>query len=218
MLVLALAGCRPRSQLTPHFLPGIVAGSEHIFRKVKIAVPPTASRVGSGRVEVGKIYAVDGAAESSLHIVDAGAMFTLMLRHALADAGLAPVAVDSIAPDGKPPAGADFILYSTLEQVEVNKRYGADETVHGQYFDMTAMVVAKFELRNRAGQVLYSGEVTGIEKEPPEPVGNEVFLPLETEPVESLSVALSRTLGGLMLEPKFRAALPLATPEPAQIR
>ncbi len=68
---------------------------------------------------------------------------------------------------------------------------------------------AKFELRNRDGQVIYSGEISGIENEPPNPVGAEVFLPLETEPVESLSVALSRAVGQLMLQPDFRAALPM---------
>jgi hypothetical protein len=63
---------------------------------------------------------------------------------------------------------------------------------------------------NRSGKILYAGEVMGVEQEPPAPVGNEVFLPLETEPVESLSVALSRAFGNLMIDPKFRAALPSA--------
>ena len=204
---LVVSACRSRSVLTPHYLPGIVAGSEHIFRKVKIAVPPTESGFGSRRIEIGKIYAADGSAEAPLSIVDAGGIFTGMLVEALADAGLTPVAIDSIPPDGRPPAGMDFMLSSTLQQIEVNKRFGRDETVHGQYFDMSALVRAKFELRNRRGEVLYSGEVTGIEKEPPAPVGNEVFLPLETKPVESLSVALSRAVGGLMIQPKFRTAL-----------
>jgi hypothetical protein len=215
MLAFALlvSACRPRSHLTPHYLPGIVAGSEHIFRKVKIAVPPTESGFGSSRIEVGKIYAADGSVEASLSIVDASGLFTRMLIEALTDAGLDPVAIDS----KKPPTGVDFMLSSTLEQIAVNKRFGGDETVHGQYFDMTALVRAKFELRNRRGEVLYSGEVTGIEKEPPAPVSNEVFLPLETEPVESLSVALSRAVGGLMLQPKFRAALVTAA-EPERNR
>ncbi len=206
-LALVVSACRPRSQLTPHYLPGIVSGSEHVFRKVKVAVPPTESAFGSSQIEVGKIYAADGNAEASLSIVNANGLFTRMLIEALADAGLAPVALDSIPPGEKPPTGVDFMLSSTLEQIAVNKRFGNDETVHGQYFDMTALVRAKFELRNRYGQVVYSGEVSGTEKEPPAPVGNEVFLPLETEPVESLSVALSRAVGGLMLQPKFRAAL-----------
>ena len=88
---------------------------------------------------------------------------------------------------------------------------------------MKAVVRVKFELRNRDGAVLYSGEISGLENEPPSPVGAEVFLPLETEPAESLSVALSRAVGLLMLQPKFRDALPVraaaatpaSTPTPA---
>ena len=44
---------------------------------------------------------------------------------------------------------------------------------------------------------------------PTNPVGAEVFLPLETEPVESLSVAMSRAVGNLILDPKFRGTLPM---------
>jgi hypothetical protein len=62
---------------------------------------------------------------------------------------------------------------------------------------------------------LYSGEISGIESEPPNPVGGEVFLPLETLPAESLSVALSRAVGSLMLQAQFRRALPLHPSEAA---
>ena len=75
---------------------------------------------------------------------------------------------------------------------------------------MHAVVRVKYQLKNRDGAVLYSDEISGIENEPPNPVGAEVFLPLETEPAESLSVALSRAVGLLMLDPKFRSALPNA--------
>src|SRR5712671_1864354 len=131
MLVLAIAGCRPRSQIAPHYLPGIVAGSEHIFRKVKIAVLPASSALSSGRIEIGRIYAVDGVAESSIYIVDAPGTFSQMLTQAVSDAGLEPIA---IASDDKLPAKVDYVLSSTLERIEVNKKFGADETVHGQYF------------------------------------------------------------------------------------
>jgi hypothetical protein len=78
---------------------------------------------------------------------------------------------------------------------------------------MRAVVRVKFELKNRDGAVLYSDEISGIENEPPNPVGAEVFLPLETEPAESLSVALSRAVGRLMLQPGFRDALPVRSVE-----
>jgi hypothetical protein len=190
----------------------MIAGSEHVFRKANIAVPPTVSGIGRGRILVGKIYAVDGTAEHLLYLADASGTFTPMLKQALADAGLVPVALDFEPIDGKPPAGIDFILDSFIESIDVNKRFGGDETVHGQYFDMTARVAVTYQLRNHDGKILYNGRIVGIEKEPPDPVGKEVFLPLETEPVESLSVALSRAIGKLMIQLKFREALPLVAP------
>ena len=122
-------------------------------------------------------------------VADALHIFTNGLIKGLADAGLVPVVLDSNPDDGKPPEGSDFILTSELEQLEVNKRFSAEQTIHGQYFTMRAVVRVKYQLKNREGAMLYSDEVTGIESEPPNPVGAEVFLPLETDPAESLSVA-----------------------------
>jgi hypothetical protein len=193
----------------------MVAGSEHVFNKVSIAVPPTVSGPGTGRIEVGKIFGADGSTQRSLSIADASAMFTPMLRQALSDAGLNPVALDSNPANGKPPPGVDFILDSEIKTLAVNKMYGANETVHGQYFDMKARVVVKYRFRNRDGKTLAEGEVSGVEKEPPAPVGKEVFLPLETEPGESLSVALSRALGKLILLLKESNAFPTLAPTPS---
>lgn len=155
------------------------------------------------------IYAADGTVQTPLVVADAAGVFNHALIKGLADAGLLAMPLDSNPDDGKPPEGSDFILTSELEQIEVNKRFGADQTIHGQYFTMRAVVRVKYQLKNREGAVLYSDDITGIEIEPPNPVGAEVFLPLETEPAESLSVALSRAVGMLMLEPRFRAALPM---------
>jgi len=59
--------------------------------------------------------------------------------------------------------------------------------------------------------VVYDSEVTGAEDEPPKPVGGEVFFPLETDPAESLSVALSRAIGNLLADPEFRQAFPASS-------
>jgi hypothetical protein len=222
-LGIALSGCRPGTRIDLHYLPDFVAGSQNVFRPVRIAVPPTTGSVDSGNSQVGSIYASDGTMQTPLVVADAVGTFNNALLKGLGDAGLVPVALDSNPADGKPPEGSDFILTSALEQVEVNKRFEAKQTIHGQYFTMRAVVRVKFELRNRDGEVLYSGEISGLENEPPNPVGAEVFLPLETEPAESLSVALSRAVGLLMIQPKFRDALPVravaatptSTPAPA---
>jgi hypothetical protein len=208
-LGLALSGCRQGTRIDLHYLPDFVAGSQNVFRPVKIAVPPTTGSVDSGNYQVGSIYSADGTLQTPLVVADAPRTFNNALLKGLADAGLVPVALDSNPADGKPPGGSDFILTSELEQIEVSKRFEARQTIHGQYFTMRALVRVKFELRNRDGVVLYSGEISGIENEPPSPVGAEVFLPLETEPAESLSVALSRSVGLLMIQPKFRDALPI---------
>ena len=192
-------------------------GSQNIFRPAKIAVTPTAGSVGTGEYQAGAIYSADGTVQTPLVVADAARLFNDALVKGLTDAGLVPVALDSNPGDGKPPEGSDFILSSDLEQLEVNKRFGANQTIHGQYFTMRSVVRVKYELRNRDGVAIYSGEITGTENEPPNPVGAEVFLPLETDPAESLSVALSRAVGQLMLQPAFRDALPTRTiaPTPA---
>jgi hypothetical protein len=212
-LGLALSGCRPGTRIELHYLPDFVAGSQNVFRPVKIAVPPTTGSVYSGNYQVGTIYSADGTVQTQLVVADAAGTFNKALLKGLADAGPVPVALDSNPADGKPPGGSDYILTSELEQIEVNKRFEARQTIHGQYFTMKAVVRVRFELRNRDGAMLYSGEISGIENEPPSPVGAEVFLPLETEPAESLSVALSRAVGLLMIQPKFREALPIRAAE-----
>jgi hypothetical protein len=215
-LAIALTGCKPRTRMEVHYLPDFVAGSQNIFRPAKIAVPPTTGDF-AGDSEAGAIYAADGSVQTPLVAADAAHLFNSALIKGLADAGLTPIALDSIPGDGKPPEGSDFMLTSTLEQFEVNKRFEATQTIHGQYFTMRAVVRVKYELKNRDGGVIYSDEITGIESEPPNPVGAEVFLPLETEPAESLSVALSRAVGLLMLQPKFRDVLPLRAVAPTPI-
>lgn len=192
-----------------------MAGSQNIFRPVKIAVPPTTGDFGAGDSNVGNVYAADGSVQTPLVVADAAPAFNRALIAGLADSGLMAVALDSDSTDGKPPEGSDYILTSELEQILVNKRFGTMQTVHGQYFTMHAVVRAKYELKNRDGAILYSDQISGIENEPPNPVGGEVFLPLETEPAESLSVALSRAVGLLMLQPGFRQALP-SRPLPPQ--
>jgi hypothetical protein len=215
-LAIALTGCKPRTRMEVQYLPDFVAGSQNIFRPAKIAVPPTAGDF-NGDSEPGAIYAADGSVQTPLVVADAANLFNHALIKGLADAGLTPIALDSNPGDGKPPEGSDFILASNLEQFEVNKRFEATQTIHGQYFTMRAVVRVKYELKNRDGGVIYSDDITGIETEPPNPVGAEVFLPLETEPAESLSVALSRAVGLLMLQPKFRDALPMRAVAPTPI-
>jgi hypothetical protein len=212
-LAALLTGCKPQTRIALHYLPGFVPGSQNIFRPVKIAVPPTTGSIGSGDSEVGNIYAAGGDAQAALAVSNAAHAFNEGLLRGLTDAGLAPVALELNPGDGKPPDGSDFILNSELEQVEVNKRFSPNWTIHGQYFTMNAVVRVKYELKNRDGVVLYSGEISGMESEPPNPVGGEVFLPLETEPAESLSVAMSRAVGSLMLQPGFRNALPMRAVE-----
>ena len=207
-----------------HYLPDFVPGSQNVFCPAKIAVTPTGRKCWFRRIpRPARSTRLTAPSQTPLLVADAARAFNDALIKGLADAGLVPVALDSNPGDGKPPEGSDFLLGSELEQFEVNKRFEANQTIHGQYFTMNAVVRAKFELKNRDGAVIYAGEISGLENEPPNPVGAEVFLPLETEPAESLSVALSRAVGQLMLAaeiPRRRCrcarsrATPIAAPAP----
>jgi hypothetical protein len=196
------AGCsRPGRAL--HYLPGFVPGSQHVFKSAVIAVTPTASREPDV-IEAGGVYDSDGKQVEQIVVRDLTDTVNDAVVRALSDAGLKPVAIESGA---GLPEGADFVLDSTTNSVRVEKRFSAEQTIHGQYFEMNASVKIRYELRDRAGKVVYAKEIDGQEHEPPKPVGQEVFLPLETDPYESLSVAMSRAVGGLIVDPAFAALL-----------
>lgn len=188
-------------------------GSQHVFKSAVIAVTPTASREPDV-IEAGGVYDSDG--KQIEQIVVRGLTDTVndAIVRALSDAGLKPVVVQSGA---ALPEGTDFVLDSTIDSVRVKKRFTAEQTIHGQYFEMNASLKIRFELRDRAGKTVFAKEIDGREHEPPKPVGHEVFLPLETDPYESLAVAMSRAVGGLIVDAAFGALMPpLRTAAPPQ--
>jgi len=205
----ALAGCAPREVLKLHYLNGFVPGTRAIFLPANIAVAPISGDLAAGIHHVGGVYNSSGNREKVLEVSDAGAVVHDALMTSLADAGLKPIALDSSVDPKDLKAGIDLMLECELEQLEVKKTFGAEQTIHGQYFTMTSRVKLKCKVSRRDGSVVYENEVTGGEDEPPKPVGGEVFFPLETDPAESLSVALSRAIGTLLADPKFRQAFPL---------
>jgi hypothetical protein len=210
MLVLlgwfALAGGTPREVLKLHYLNEFVPGTRAIFPPVRVAVLPVGGELASGTHDVGKIYNSSGQMEKRMAVADGGAIVHDALMTGLSDAGLKPVAFSASdnAKDSNP--GIDLLLYGQLEELSVEKKFTAQQTIHGQYFTMVSRVKLKFMLR-RHGATLYENEKMGAEEEPPKPVGAEIFFPLETDPAESLSVALSRAIGALLVDPKFRAAI-----------
>jgi hypothetical protein len=154
----------------------------------------------------------DGNIIARLSVSDPGTLLSNALLAALTDSGLKPSLADR--PDAvgfgvlKPPPGFDFLLSCDLAGIAVNQRFGAQRTVHGRVFTMRSSVEMACTLHDRAGRSVFTATVTGDESEPPKPLGNEAFLPLETDPAESLSVALSRAIGGFVLMLRDRAALP----------
>jgi hypothetical protein len=202
MLILA-AGCTRRGRAL-HYLPGFVPGSQDVFKLAVIAARPTVSRE-QAVIEAGAVYDADGKPIEQVVVRDLDDTVNDAILRALRDAGLKPVATESGA---ALPAEAQFVLDSTLESARVEKHFSAEQTIHGQYFEMNASVKIKYELRDRAGKVVYAKEIEGREHEPPKPVGHEVFLPLETDPYESLSVAMSRAVGGLIVDPGFATWMP----------
>ncbi len=205
----ALAGCTPREVLKLHYLSGFVPGTRAIFLPANIAVAPIGGDLAAGTHDVGGVYRSSGHLEKGLQVSDAGAVVHGALMTSLADAGLKPIALDSGIDPKDLKTGVDVMLACELQQIKFEQNFGAEQTIHGQYFTMTSRVRLKYRLQRRDGSVVYENEVTGVEDEPPKPVGGEVFFPLETDPAESLSVALSRAIGALIADAKFRQAFPL---------
>jgi hypothetical protein len=209
LTVLFCAGCRLREPaLRLHYLPGFVPGTRNVFAPATIAIAPPGGKATQDRLEVGGIFDPDGKLRSKLHVRDLRLTLAQALACGLKDAGLSPIVLNMVPRDLKPPGGGQFLLIAAVEDVHVDKRFGPETTVHGRYFTMHARVRISAKILDYAGRQIFLREVSGTEDEPPAPVGAEAFLPLETDPAESLSVALSRAVGALIIEPDFRRLFP----------
>lgn len=210
LVVLSLtSGCARREVVQLHYLNGFVPATRAIFSPVKIAVLPIAGDLASGNHDVGGVYNAAGERQKILSVSNTGLAIHQAVINGLADAGLRPISLDNAVDAKSLPQGIDLILHCELEQLQVTKRFGSAQSVHGQYFTMTSRVGLKYTLRSRAGATLYEHQAFGREEEPPKPVGGEVFFPLETEPAESLSVAMSRAIGSQLADPNFQKVLPM---------
>jgi hypothetical protein len=157
--------------------------------------------MAAGEYKIGAIYNPAGSVKTSLAIRDAGAIVTKAVARCLADAGTKVSILNGST------AGRVFTLSTQIESISVDKHFATEQTIHGQYFTMASEVKLRFTLSSSDHRNFYTVVTTGSETEPPAPVGGEVFLPLETEPAESLSVAMSRAIGALVLQADFRKAL-----------
>jgi hypothetical protein len=159
--------------------------------------------LAAGEFKVGAIYNPDGTLKAPLAVKDIGTIITEAVARGLSDAGLKA----SIVAPGDGSSGSAFTLATEIESISVDKHFAAEQTIHGQYFTMAAEVKLRFTLSSQGHPNLYTVVTSGNETEPPAPVNDEAFLPLETEPAESLSVAMSRAIAALILQPEFRKAL-----------
>jgi hypothetical protein len=207
--LLACAGCAPREIIKLNYLNGFIPGTRAIFVHANIAVAPIEGDLATGTHEVGAIYNSNGHLEKVLDVTSAGAAVHNALMISLADAGLKPISLDEPLDPKNLKPGIDLMLTCELQELKVEKNFGAQQTIHGQYFTMNARVKLRYQLQRRDGTMIFENEVPGVEDEPPKPVGGEVFFPLETDPAQSLSVALSRAIGTPLADPKFRQAFPL---------
>jgi hypothetical protein len=201
LAAISAIGCQRETPLKLRYLPGFVPATEHILPPLPVAVLPAGGSQATGTFPVGAVYGADGSRKSTLVVRDLGPLITQAVKRCLLDAGLKVVTPGEVSPN--PP----LTLVTEIESVSVNQRFGRQRTIHGQYFSMAAQVQLRFTVADQAHRQLGSTLTTGIETEPPVPVGGEAFLPLETDPAESLSVALSRAIGMLILQPEFRRAI-----------
>jgi hypothetical protein len=204
----AISGCARREVIKLHYLSGFVPGTRAIFLPANLAVAPVGGDLASGTHEVGAVYDPSGHIQQVVRISEAGPVVRDALMTSLADAGLKPIALASVIAAKELQNGIDVMLTCELQQITFEQNFAAQQTIHGQYFTMASRVKLKYTLQRRDGAIVYTNEITGMEDEPPKPAGGEVFFPLETDPAESLSVALSRAIGALLVDPRFRAAFP----------
>jgi hypothetical protein len=200
---ISAAGCQRETPLLVRYLPGFVPATQRVLPPSSIVVLPVGGPLAAGKFQVGAIYGADGARKSALVARDLGPLITQAVKRCLSDAGLNA----SVRATGQVSENPPLTIATEIESVSVNQHFGRQRTIHGQYFSMTAQVQLRFTVADQAHPELYSIVTTGNETEPPVPVGGEAFLPLETDPAESLSVALSRAIGALILQPEFRRAI-----------
>jgi len=197
------SGCQHETSLRVRYLPGFVPATQHVLPPLSIAVLPAGGSEAAGKFQVGAVYGADGSRKSTLVVRDLGPLITQAVKRCLSDAGLKP----SVVTPGEGSRNQPLTIETEIESVSVNQHFGRQRTIHGQYFSMAAQVRLRFTVADQAHRELCSTVTAGIETEPPVPVGGETFLPLETDPAESLSVALSRAIGMLILQPEFRRAI-----------
>jgi hypothetical protein len=208
-LTLLAAGCYRETRLLKlHYIAQFVPGTRAIFAPIPIAVAPTGGLAMQSEIAVGTITDEAGSIVAHLAASDLAALMNDALIASLIDSGLKPALLAARPPDLKLTGGA-FLLACDIAKLAVNKRFRSQRTVHGQVFTMQASAQIVCSVHGRSGRQIFAATITGDESEPSKPVGNEAFLPLETDPAESLSVALSRAIGGLILMLKDRATLPI---------
>ena len=219
-VVAAVSACRHQETIKLRYLRGFVPGTRNIFEPARIAVAPPGGIAATAEPEVGMVRGADGKISSKLYATHLRDLLVNALVTQLRDSGMDAFALEDPTRD-KGANNADFILTTDVEQFEVTKSIGnffvvgdcarchsqPIKPVLGQHFTMGSRVRLRFTLRDRNGATICSGSVAGAEDEPPPSKPGESFIPLETQPGESLSVALSRAIGALVLDPALGQAL-----------
>jgi len=223
------SACQHRHTLKLRHLRGFVPATRNIFESARMAVAPPSGLAAIAEHQVGMVCRADGKIESELYATNLESLLVAALVTQLRDSGLDAFAL-AVPAGGERAVGADFVLTTDLEQFQVIKSIGhffvvgdcarchtePVKPVLDRYFTMRSRVRLRFTVRDRNGLTLYTGSIAGSEDEPPPRMPGESFLPLETEPGESLSVALSRAVGTLVLDPALRQVL-RAAPTPGQM-
>jgi len=197
-------------------LRGFVPGTRNIFAPARIAVAPPGGIAAIAEPKIGTVRGADGKIESNLYATNLKELLVTALVTQLRDSGIDAFALKTPTRDTQA-VSAELVLAADLEQFEVIKSIGnffvvgdcarchtePVKPVVGRQFTMSSRVRLRFSVFDRNGATLYSRSTAASEDEPPPGKPGESFIPLETEPGESLSVALSRAVGALVLDPAF---------------
>jgi hypothetical protein len=197
--LLLLAGCKQGQVLRIHY----AGHPAKMFFPAKIAV---VSPVVARDPDIGTVFDRGGYVRTRLYLPDAASQIGEVITRSLADAGLQPVLMSEEPANDDLPAGIDFMITSTVEDMRCMQRFMPE----AQGSILSAHAQMHFTLSGRGGE-LYSADESGDASAPSRDTPTNRGSVKIVEPDDAVSTAVTRTIIRLLDDPQFEEALPHRT-------